>query len=59
MKKLADAAQVSVGMDWTWLDDVTAKDWQRYHDLIRGQLPCWIKYSIICLSALCCSEREF
>ena len=40
MKELADAAQVSVGMDWTWLDDVTAKDWQRYHDLIRGQLLC-------------------
>lgn len=45
VKELADKAQVSVGMDWTWLDDVTAADWQRYHDLIRGQLPWWINNS--------------
>lgn len=38
VKNLAGDGQADVGLDWTWLDDVTAADWQRYHDLMRSQL---------------------
>ncbi|GAA5879671.1 hypothetical protein JCM3774_002402 [Rhodotorula dairenensis] len=30
---LVDKAQSELGQGWTWLDGVTAKDWQRYHGL--------------------------
>ena len=33
---LAGVAQSDLGMDYSWLADVTYDDWQRYHDLMRG-----------------------
>ncbi|TFK39462.1 hypothetical protein BDQ12DRAFT_681825 [Crucibulum laeve] len=35
IKALADKAQADIGLDYAWLDDVTYKDWQKYHDLMR------------------------
>ncbi|KAH8832817.1 hypothetical protein DL96DRAFT_1583499 [Flagelloscypha sp. PMI_526] len=35
MKEYANVAQTDVGLDYVWLDDVTYKDWQRYHGLMR------------------------
>lgn len=35
LKDMADAAQADVGLDYVWLEDVTYRDWQRYHDLAR------------------------
>ena len=28
-------AQADIGLDYSWLDDVTTDDWVRYHDLMR------------------------
>jgi hypothetical protein len=36
LEKLADDAQADLGMDYAWLDDVSVKDWKRYHDLGRS-----------------------
>jgi hypothetical protein len=38
IRDLATRAQEDIGMDYAWLDDVTYLDWQRYHDLMRGEL---------------------
>jgi hypothetical protein len=32
---LSETAQADLGLDLTWLDDVTYADWQRYHGLVR------------------------
>ena len=37
IKDLASQAQEDLGLDYAWLDDVTALDWQKYHDLMRGK----------------------
>ncbi|GAA6021655.1 hypothetical protein JCM10207_008101 [Rhodosporidiobolus poonsookiae] len=33
---LVAKAQSELGVGWTWLEDVTAKDWQRYHALRKA-----------------------
>lgn len=33
---MSGEAQADLGMDYSWLGDVTYKDWQRYHDLARA-----------------------
>lgn len=33
---MSGEAQADLGMDYSWLGDVTYKDWQRYHDLAQG-----------------------
>ena len=38
LKSLAEAAQVNLGLDYAWLDDVTYQDWQNYHDLLRSKI---------------------
>ncbi|KAJ3501606.1 hypothetical protein NMY22_g18867 [Coprinellus aureogranulatus] len=35
IKDLAETAQANLAMDYAWLDDVTYRDWQNYHDLVR------------------------
>ncbi|BGP01000.1 hypothetical protein NBRC10513v2_004993 [Rhodotorula toruloides] len=35
--ELVSKAQEELGTGWTWLDGVTAKDWQRYHGLRRAE----------------------
>ncbi|KAL4266044.1 hypothetical protein AB1N83_004460 [Pleurotus pulmonarius] len=35
VQELAERAQSDIGLDYAWLDDVTYRDWQRYHDLVR------------------------
>lgn len=35
VKHLAETAQSDIAMDYAWLDDVTYRDWQAYHDLVR------------------------
>lgn len=37
MKHLAETAQSDIAMDYAWLDDVTYRDWQAYHDLVRSE----------------------
>lgn len=32
---MAEKGQSAVGLDYVWLDDVTAGDWTRYHALIK------------------------
>ncbi|GAA5985721.1 hypothetical protein JCM5350_007469 [Sporobolomyces pararoseus] len=34
---LVEKAQEELGFGWTWLDDVTHKDWQRYHGLRKAE----------------------
>ena len=36
--EFSQKAQVDLGLDYSWLDDVTVEDWVRYHDLMRGTL---------------------
>jgi len=36
IKLVAEQAQADLGLDYAWLDDVTYRDWQRYHDLMRS-----------------------
>lgn len=36
--ELAEKAQADIGLDYSWLDDVTTDDWVRYHDLMRCAL---------------------
>ncbi|EMD39165.1 hypothetical protein CERSUDRAFT_112841 [Gelatoporia subvermispora B] len=35
VKDIATQGQTDLGFDYAYLDDVTYKDWQRYHDLLR------------------------
>ncbi|GAA5950498.1 hypothetical protein JCM10213_003596 [Rhodosporidiobolus nylandii] len=35
--ELVAKAQSELGVGWTWLEDVTAKDWQRYHSLRKAE----------------------
>ncbi|KAH7924159.1 hypothetical protein BV22DRAFT_1013926 [Leucogyrophana mollusca] len=35
VREIAEKAQVDLGLDYAWLDDVTYSDWQRYHALIE------------------------
>jgi hypothetical protein len=37
VKELAGNAQSDLGIDYSWLGDVTYDDWQRYHDFMRGE----------------------
>ena len=34
----SEKAQADIGLDYSWLDDVTTDDWVRYHDLMRCAL---------------------
>jgi hypothetical protein len=36
--EFSEKAQADLGLDYSWLDDVTAEDWVRYHDLMRCAL---------------------
>jgi hypothetical protein len=36
VREVAEKAQVDLGLDYAWLDEVTYSDWQRYHSLIDG-----------------------
>ena len=36
--ELVEKAQADIGLDYSWLDDVTTDDWVRYHDLMRCEL---------------------
>jgi len=36
--EFAEKAQADIGLDYSWLDDVTTDDWVRYHDLMRCAL---------------------
>lgn len=38
VSELAERAQADIGLDYSWLDDVTTDDWTRYHDLMRCTL---------------------
>jgi len=38
VSELAERAQADIGLDYSWLDDVTTDDWARYHDLMRCAL---------------------
>jgi hypothetical protein len=38
LKSLAEAAQINLGLDYAWLDDVTYQDWQNYHDLLKSKI---------------------
>ena len=46
--ELAQKAQVDLGLDYSWLDDVTVEDWVRYHDLMRGALISLIVWDLGC-----------
>ncbi|KAH8110987.1 hypothetical protein DFH11DRAFT_1859633 [Phellopilus nigrolimitatus] len=35
VKAIADNAQTDMGLDYAWLEDVTYKDWRRYHALLE------------------------
>ncbi|EKM50511.1 uncharacterized protein PHACADRAFT_263840 [Phanerochaete carnosa HHB-10118-sp] len=35
VKDITDRAQADIGLDYAWLEDVTYRDWQRYHALER------------------------
>lgn len=35
VRDLSERAQADIGIDYAWLDDVTTRDWERYHDLMR------------------------
>lgn len=37
VREVAEKAQVDLGLDYAWLDEVTYSDWQRYHSLIDGR----------------------
>ncbi|GAA5960833.1 hypothetical protein JCM3765_000832 [Sporobolomyces pararoseus] len=37
ISSLVEKAQEELGFGWTWLDDVTHKDWQRYHGLRKAE----------------------
>ncbi|OAX41027.1 hypothetical protein K503DRAFT_768024 [Rhizopogon vinicolor AM-OR11-026] len=34
VREVAEKAQVDLGLDYAWLEEVTYSDWQRYHSLI-------------------------
>ncbi|KAG8903177.1 hypothetical protein FRB99_003626 [Tulasnella sp. 403] len=34
VRNMGTTAQADLGLDYAWLDDVTVKDWTRYHDLL-------------------------
>ena len=38
VRDLSEKAQADLGLDYSWLDDVTVEDWVRYHDLMRCAL---------------------
>jgi len=42
---LAEEAQADLGLDYSWLDDVTVDDWTRYHDLMRCALISFVFYT--------------
>ena len=35
VSEFSEKAQADIGLDYSWLDDVTTDDWERYHDLMR------------------------
>jgi len=41
VRDLSEKAQADIGLDYSWLDDVTTDDWVRYHDLMRCT---WISF---------------
>jgi len=52
IKDLASRAQGDLALDYTWLDDVTFLDWQKYHDLMRGKFEYVSLLQILFL--ICC-----
>ena len=54
-------AQVDLGLDYSWLDDVTVNDWTRYHDLMRcGLILFWfLKYELLTISLAPCAFLGF
>jgi len=44
--ELAEKAQADIGLDYSWLDDVTTDDWVRYHDLMRCALNPFHSFTI-------------
>ena len=44
--ELSVRAQTDIGLDYSWLDDVTTDDWVRYHDLMRCGLICFLCSSV-------------
>ena len=46
--ELSEKAQADIGLDYSWLDDVTTDDWVRYHDLMRCTLISFVVRSPCC-----------
>ena len=55
--EFAQKAQVDLGLDYSWLDDVTVEDWVRYHDLMRCALISvyFSKHELLTISLTCVS----
>lgn len=49
--ELAEKAQADIGLDYSWLDDVTTDDWVRYHDLMRCALNLFHSFTLGLLTA--------
>jgi len=49
--ELAEKAQADIGLDYSWLDDVTTDDWVRYHDLMRCALNPFHSFTLGLLTA--------
>ncbi|KAF8318661.1 hypothetical protein DL93DRAFT_328831 [Clavulina sp. PMI_390] len=47
MDDIGSDGQADLGMDYSYLDDVTTGDWSRYHDLLRRSGPFVDKYNKI------------
>lgn len=60
VKDHAENAQVDIGMDYAYLDDVTYQDWQHYHDLVRSELLFTRRPSLSCIEfiLLWCRKRK-
>jgi hypothetical protein len=59
VKELADQAQVDVGYDYIWLDDVTYLDWQRYHALLDSELLRLLMHTCCSLVYLILASKNF
>ena len=54
----SEKAQADLGLDYSWLDDVTTDDWVRYHDLMRCTLIPF-RYSALVDDDICSNARAF
>lgn len=57
MKHLAEKAQADLAMDYAWLEDVTYKDWDLYHHLMRSK-PFFISLGASEFNLTCFSVYE-